>query len=49
MFGVTLGISVPGFWVGLMLIELFAVNWGVLPAGRLRLRSSTIPSRTSRR
>jgi peptide/nickel transport system permease protein len=33
MFGITLGISVPGFWVGLMLIELFAVRWGLLPAG----------------
>ncbi len=33
MFGITLGISVPGFWVGLMLIELFAVTWGILPAG----------------
>jgi peptide/nickel transport system permease protein len=33
MFGITLGISIPGFWVGLMLIELFAVTWGVLPAG----------------
>src|SRR6478735_11092523 len=33
MFGITLGISVPGFWVGLMLIELFAVRWGILPAG----------------
>jgi peptide/nickel transport system permease protein len=33
MFGITLGISVPGFWVGLMLIELFAVKWGLLPAG----------------
>ncbi len=33
MFGITLGISVPGFWVGLMLIEIFAVTWGILPAG----------------
>jgi peptide/nickel transport system permease protein len=33
MFGITLGISVPGFWVGLMLIEIFAVRWGILPAG----------------
>ncbi|ONH34539.1 ABC transporter permease [Protofrankia sp. BMG5.30] len=28
-----LGIAVPSFWVGLMLITLFAVEWGVLPAG----------------
>jgi peptide/nickel transport system permease protein len=31
MFVVTLGISVPGFWVGLMLITLFAVELGILP------------------
>lgn len=30
---ITLGISVPGFWVGLMLIVLFAVTLGVLPSG----------------
>ena len=28
-----LGISVPGFWLGLLLIYLFAVKLGVLPAG----------------
>lgn len=27
------GISVPGFWLGLLLIYTFAVKWGVLPAG----------------
>jgi len=30
---ITLGISVPGFWVGLMLIVLFAVTWRILPSG----------------
>jgi peptide/nickel transport system permease protein len=33
MAGITLGISVPGFWVGLMLIVLFAVTLGILPSG----------------
>lgn len=27
------GISVPVFWLGIMLVILFAVQWGVLPAG----------------
>ena len=30
---VTLGISVPGFWVGLLLIVLFAVDLRLLPSG----------------
>ncbi|MCY0150155.1 ABC transporter permease [Hoeflea sp. G2-23] len=30
---VTLGISVPGFWVGLMLITIFSVMLGLLPSG----------------
>lgn len=29
-----LGQSMPVFWLGLMLILLFAVNWGLLPAGQ---------------
>ena len=33
MAGITLGISVPGFWVGLMFIVLFSVTLGVLPSG----------------
>jgi len=33
MAGSILGFSVPTFWVGLMLIMLFAVQLGVLPAG----------------
>ena len=28
-----LGIAVPAFWAGLMLITLVAVRWGLLPAG----------------
>jgi peptide/nickel transport system permease protein len=27
-----LGISLPGFWVGMVLIYLFAVNWGIFPS-----------------
>jgi peptide/nickel transport system permease protein len=30
---VTLGISVPGFWVGLLLIVLFSVTFKLLPSG----------------
>jgi peptide/nickel transport system permease protein len=33
MFTITIGISVPGFWVGLMMIVLFAVKLGLLPPG----------------
>ena len=33
MFTITIGVSVPGFWVGLMLIVLFAVRLGLLPPG----------------
>lgn len=35
-----LGFSLPTFWVGLMLITLFAVHWGWLPAGG---RGETVP------
>lgn len=28
-----IGISIPSFWLGIMLIVLFAVHWGVLPPG----------------
>ncbi|MEP2119229.1 ABC transporter permease [Bauldia litoralis] len=50
---ITLGISVPGFWVGLMLIVLFAVTWRILPSGGyvpvsrvlgLNLRSMILPT-----
>jgi len=33
MFMITVGVSVPGFWVGLMLIVVFAVKLAVLPPG----------------
>ena len=33
MFGAVAGISMPSFWLGLMLIELFAVQLGWLPSG----------------
>jgi peptide/nickel transport system permease protein len=33
MFTITVGVSVPGFWVGLMLILVFAVKLGILPPG----------------
>jgi glutathione transport system permease protein len=33
MFAATTGISMPSFWLGLMLIELFAVQLGWLPSG----------------
>jgi peptide/nickel transport system permease protein len=32
MFTITIGVSVPGFWVGLMLIVLFSVTLGILPS-----------------
>lgn len=32
MAGSLLGISLPGFWVGMVLIYLFAVHWGVFPS-----------------
>jgi peptide/nickel transport system permease protein len=32
MAGSLLGISLPGFWVGMVLIYLFAVNWGLFPS-----------------
>ncbi len=33
MFGAITGLSLPGFWVGLMLIQLFSVQLGWLPTG----------------
>ena len=32
MAGSLLGISLPGFWVGMVLIYLFAVHWGIMPS-----------------
>lgn len=33
MIGALLGVSMPNFWLGLMLILLFSVTWGILPSG----------------
>lgn len=35
MLGSTLGISIPNFWLGLMLILVFSVYLGILPTGRV--------------
>lgn len=52
---VTLGISVPGFWVGLMLIVLFSLTFKLLPSGGYvpmarslegNLRSMVLPTLT---
>jgi peptide/nickel transport system permease protein len=32
MFIALLGVSIPSFWLGLMLVRLFALNLGILPA-----------------
>ena len=41
------GISVPAFWLGLMLIQLFAVKWRILPStGGDELKSLILPSFT---
>jgi peptide/nickel transport system permease protein len=36
MLGATLGVALPNFWVGLMLIFLFAGTLGILPSSGLR-------------
>jgi peptide/nickel transport system permease protein len=36
MLGATLGVALPNFWVGLMLIFLFAGQFGMLPSSGLR-------------
>jgi peptide/nickel transport system permease protein len=36
MLGATLGVALPNFWVGLMLIILFAGQLGILPSSGLR-------------
>lgn len=46
-FGAVLGVSLPGFWFGLMLILLFAVDLGWLPvAGAGGLRYLVLPAFT---
>lgn len=42
-----LGAAVPSFWLGLVLIDLFAVRWNLLPPmGREGLFSAVLPSLT---
>ncbi|MCL6449547.1 MAG: ABC transporter permease [Armatimonadetes bacterium] len=46
-FGALFGASLPGFWLGLMLIYFFAVKLGVLPVmGRGGLRHLVLPAVT---
>jgi peptide/nickel transport system permease protein len=42
MLGATLGVALPNFWVGLMLIFLFAGQFGILPSSGLRSWSAYI-------
>jgi peptide/nickel transport system permease protein len=42
MMGATLGVALPNFWVGLMLIFLFAGLFGILPSSGLRTWSAYI-------
>ncbi|UCH24283.1 MAG: ABC transporter permease [Trueperaceae bacterium] len=44
MFIALVGISVPGFWLGLMLIQLFAVGLGWLPITGTGLRPLILPA-----
>jgi glutathione transport system permease protein len=47
MFGAVSGISLPSFWLGLMLIQLFSVKLGWLPTGGLdSWKSYILPSIT---
>jgi glutathione transport system permease protein len=47
MFGAVSGISIPSFWLGLMLIQLFSVNLGWFPTGGLdSWKSYILPSIT---
>lgn len=42
-----LGAAIPSFWLGLLLMDLFAVRWGALPTmGRDGFRSLILPSVT---
>ena len=42
MFGAVSGLSLPSFWLGLMLIQLFAVTLGWLPTGGMESWKSYI-------
>ncbi|CAM3273827.1 glutathione ABC transporter permease GsiC [Filibacter tadaridae] len=42
MFGAVSGLSLPSFWLGLMLIQLFAVKLGWLPTGGMETWKSFI-------
>ncbi|WJY26195.1 MULTISPECIES: glutathione ABC transporter permease GsiC [Sporosarcina] len=42
MFGAVSGLSLPSFWLGLMLIQLFAVTLGWLPSGGMESWKSYI-------
>ncbi|MDN4075958.1 glutathione ABC transporter permease GsiC [Fictibacillus terranigra] len=47
MFGAVAGISLPSFWMGLMLIQLFSVKLGWFPTGGLdSWKSYVLPSLT---
>ncbi|WP_099159641.1 glutathione ABC transporter permease GsiC [Virgibacillus ndiopensis] len=47
MFGAVSGISMPSFWLGLLLIQVFAVQLGWLPVGGLESwKSYVLPSIT---
>lgn len=48
MFGAVSGISMPTFWLGLMLIQLFSVQLGILPTGGIddSWKSYILPSFT---
>ena len=43
-----LGIALPSFWVGLMLVIVFAVHWQVLPAQGFPVDGWTDPGRAAR-
>ena len=47
MFLAISGISIPGFWLGLVLIQVFSVNLGLVPTGGLdSWQSYILPSLT---
>ena len=45
MVGAVLGQAIPNFWLGLMMILVFAVNWGMLPSfGRGEIAHLVLPA-----